>query len=94
MAFKPRKPTCGWGGGCKEPHTEDSYMCADHSRRLAGVREAMRREEDPYGTRGTRKRQAPQCTRPGCRNPRRPGASMCADCQEEAFWEEGGAEAD
>lgn len=86
--FKPRKSSCGWGGagGCAEPHTEDSYLCAAHTKLLASVIEEMRREEDPYNTRGTKTKQAPQCTRRGCRNPRAPGESLCADCKEDAFW--------
>lgn len=86
-AMKRRKPHCGFLG-CREPFVDGSYMCASHREALSGVKEAMEKDEDPYGTR-TRgsKRSAPRCTKTGCRNPRKPGHSMCADCAEDAFWE-------
>jgi hypothetical protein len=86
MAFKPRKDECGFLA-CMDPREEDSYMCPVHRAVLKPVRDAMAAEEDPYGTRSGKSKSAPQCTRPGCRNPRKSGASMCADCAEEAFWE-------
>lgn len=88
MTFKPRKDTCGFLG-CDDPRLEDSYLCAKHRAVLQPVRDAMVAEEDPYGTRGSRPKNAPMCTVRGCRNPRAPGASMCADCQEDHFWAEG-----
>lgn len=88
MAFKPRKDECGFLG-CEDPRESDSYVCAVHSEVLRPVREAMIADEDPYGTRTQKSRSSrPMCTRPGCRNPRKAGASMCADCAEEAFWED------
>lgn len=88
MAFKPRKDECGFLG-CEDLREIDLYVCAAHHEVLRSVREAMVADEDPYGTRTQRSRASrPQCTRPGCRNPRKAGESMCADCAEEAFWED------
>jgi hypothetical protein len=87
MAYRPRQETCGFKN-CTDLHAEGSYVCATHGEVLRPIKEAMEAEEDPYNTRGVRRtRQVPQCTRPGCRNPRRSGESMCADCSEEAFWD-------
>ena len=67
-------------------------MCPSHEEQLAPIKAAMIADEDPYGTRTQKARTSkPQCTRPGCRNPRKAGESMCADCAEEAYWEEAGS---
>lgn len=89
MAFKPRSDECG-SPGCEELRDVDSYLCEYHRELVRPVKEALADEEDPYGTRTREgKKPVPRCTRPGCRNPRKAGASMCADCEEEAFWDSG-----
>lgn len=89
MAFKPRKDTCGFLG-CDEARMPDSYMCGPHDEVLRPIREDFKRMEDPYGTRTKgSSTPRPRCTRPGCKNPRKAGEPMCADCAEAQFWETG-----